>query len=433
MGVYNNDVYIKEPAAFRVTAQWATEPGEGFCPADCNAPQGTCQGLGSSMVCECAEGFGGDLCEGESKGLMLGSVAVGVLSPAQWVYYSLTLNSSNYRWWKDGLVVDFTTNDQGHPVLILKRDAFPTMLENDYIFTSSQMLQGRKRFKLAKEELMEGEYIFGIFNMDYYRHHEMEFGFMVSSVDNDSLMPFTPYMSIVLGVTVSLFLCLFMSICKRLIQRHGLFGHQLPEHLHHPAHFTTSMRENVCRGVDRAVVDGFPSYSYKPPDTDEEAAKTPDSDDLEINSEGLPSCAVCLCAYEEGEMMRRLPCNHEFHLKCIDQWLTQRTTCPMCRVALVSEGDDAPNGRERPNGGSSSPRGNQGTPVAADSPPGTAIAANDGDERPQGGPARYVELPNLDRGAPSNSSAVPTAPPAPTHLREMLSDVTSEEAHPIAS
>lgn len=63
----------------------------------------------------------------------------------------------------------------------------------------------------------------------------------------------------------------------------------------------------------------------------------PDTEDSEMNSDGLPSCAVCLCAYEEGEMMRRLPCNHEFHLKCIDQWLTQRITCPMCRVALVSE------------------------------------------------------------------------------------------------
>ena len=51
----------------------------------------------------------------------------------------------------------------------------------------------------------------------------------VSSAEAGNLMPFTPYMSIVLGVTVSLFLCLFMSICKRLIQRHGLFGHPVPE------------------------------------------------------------------------------------------------------------------------------------------------------------------------------------------------------------
>jgi hypothetical protein len=250
VGVYNNDVYIKELAAFRVTAQWATQPGEGFCPADCNAPRGACQGMGSSSVCECAPGYGGNLCEGLINPLTLNNAVSSKLMPAQWAYYSLTLDSSTYRWWKDGLVVDYDTNDMGHPVLILKRDAYPTMLDNDYIFTSSQMLQGRKRFKLAKEELREGEYIFGIFNMDYYRHSEMDFVFMVSGVDGESMMPFTPYMSIVLGVTVSLFLCLFMSICKRLIQRHGLFGHRLPEQ--HPAHFANATRfESGGRGVDR--------------------------------------------------------------------------------------------------------------------------------------------------------------------------------------
>lgn len=73
-------------------------------------------------------------------------------------------------------------------------------------------------------------------------------------------MPFTPYMSIVLGVTVSLFLCLFMSICKRLIQRHGLFGHHLPEQ---SAQFANvGVRQEPWRGVRRDIVESFPSYEY---------------------------------------------------------------------------------------------------------------------------------------------------------------------------
>ena len=79
-------------------------------------------------------------------------------------------------------MVDFNTNEAGHPVLILKLGNYPSMLENDYIFTSTQMLQGRKRFKLEATELVEGEYIFGIFNMDYYRHIDLKYQFMVGAI-----------------------------------------------------------------------------------------------------------------------------------------------------------------------------------------------------------------------------------------------------------
>lgn len=198
MGVYNNDVYIKEDASFEVSARWASEPVDGFCPADCNKPNGNCRNFGSGPTCQCEEGFGGKLCEGKSVVVELGAVVAGALDPADWVYYRLTVDSRNYRKWKEGLVVDFTTNDKGHPVLILKRDSYPSMLDNDYIFTSSQMLQGRKRFKLDETELPDGEYIFGIFNMDYYRHEQMEYKFMVSSpasnmrVSGMSTLPF-PY------------------------------------------------------------------------------------------------------------------------------------------------------------------------------------------------------------------------------------------------
>jgi hypothetical protein len=50
-----------------------------------------------------------------------------------------------------------------------------------------------------------------------------------------------------------------------------------------------------------------------------------------------PSCTVCLCEYEGGDEMRRLPCGHDFHQACIDKWMTQHTTCPICRVGLVPQ------------------------------------------------------------------------------------------------
>ncbi|XP_072963990.1 uncharacterized protein [Typha angustifolia] len=43
-------------------------------------------------------------------------------------------------------------------------------------------------------------------------------------------------------------------------------------------------------------------------------------------------CYVCLVEYEEGDRLRILPCNHEFHLTCIDKWLKEiHRVCPLCR------------------------------------------------------------------------------------------------------
>lgn len=41
-------------------------------------------------------------------------------------------------------------------------------------------------------------------------------------------------------------------------------------------------------------------------------------------------CAVCLCEYNEGDTLRRLPCNHNFHRRCADEWLHRSKRCPLC-------------------------------------------------------------------------------------------------------
>lgn len=42
------------------------------------------------------------------------------------------------------------------------------------------------------------------------------------------------------------------------------------------------------------------------------------------------SCAVCLGDFEEGDVLRRLPCKHSFHQACVDKWLKRNKVCPLC-------------------------------------------------------------------------------------------------------
>jgi len=66
-------------------------------------------------------------------------------------------------------------------------------------------------------------------------------------------------------------------------------------------------------------------------------------DDMKNGSNGAASieaetlsCAICLSAYEESDMIRPLPCGHHLHKSCSDSWLKVKSTCPLCvRSVLV--------------------------------------------------------------------------------------------------
>nr|XP_057938969.1 RING finger protein 150-like isoform X2 [Doryrhamphus excisus] len=47
------------------------------------------------------------------------------------------------------------------------------------------------------------------------------------------------------------------------------------------------------------------------------------------------SCAVCIEAYKPNDVVRVLPCRHVFHKHCVDPWLHDHQTCPMCKMNIL--------------------------------------------------------------------------------------------------
>ncbi|KAA3681185.1 uncharacterized protein DEA37_0014401 [Paragonimus westermani] len=58
------------------------------------------------------------------------------------------------------------------------------------------------------------------------------------------------------------------------------------------------------------------------------------STDKEVNS-GCDQCAVCIELYQVSEVVRILPCRHVFHKKCIDPWLLEQRSCPLCKLDIL--------------------------------------------------------------------------------------------------
>jgi len=47
------------------------------------------------------------------------------------------------------------------------------------------------------------------------------------------------------------------------------------------------------------------------------------------------TCSICFMEVETGTKIRKLPCCHEYHSKCIKQWLLNEKSCPICKKEVV--------------------------------------------------------------------------------------------------
>ncbi|XVE98470.1 hypothetical protein REPUB_Repub03eG0109300 [Reevesia pubescens] len=75
----------------------------------------------------------------------------------------------------------------------------------------------------------------------------------------------------------------------------------------------------VSLPAPESVVDSFPLRNHKKVTAAE-------------GGDAVEQCYICLAEYEEGDNIRLLPCQHEFHMSCVDKWLKEiHGVCPLCR------------------------------------------------------------------------------------------------------
>ncbi|XP_041502888.1 E3 ubiquitin-protein ligase RLIM-like [Microtus oregoni] len=53
-------------------------------------------------------------------------------------------------------------------------------------------------------------------------------------------------------------------------------------------------------------------------------------------NDALKTCTICITEYTEGDKLRALPCSHEYHVHCIDRWLWENNSCPICHRVVFS-------------------------------------------------------------------------------------------------
>jgi len=67
-----------------------------------------------------------------------------------------------------------------------------------------------------------------------------------------------------------------------------------------------------------------------------------DAGEVDLDSLEAPTCIICLLEYEDGDEIKILPCGHEYHSDCIDEWLGgHNRTCPTCRHDITIKFESA--------------------------------------------------------------------------------------------
>ncbi|XP_052760812.1 uncharacterized protein LOC128203439 [Mya arenaria] len=81
-----------------------------------------------------------------------------------------------------------------------------------------------------------------------------------------------------------------------------------------------ALQDSVIRGLTTEECSSLPTKTYTQTDGD------------------TADCSVCMENYKTGDKQTTLPCIHIFHESCINEWLRESATCPVCREVVKVSG-----------------------------------------------------------------------------------------------
>ncbi|RZC76544.1 hypothetical protein C5167_000643 [Papaver somniferum] len=109
--------------------------------------------------------------------------------------------------------------------------------------------------------------------------------------------------------------------------------------------FLDSVNGSYAESLSEEEINALPVHQYEiagrqgesstvqpaPVEPEQIKSDTVKPDVIVKSTEDGLTCSVCLEQVDVGEIVRRLPCLHQFHANCVDPWLRKQGTCPLCK------------------------------------------------------------------------------------------------------
>lgn len=97
------------------------------------------------------------------------------------------------------------------------------------------------------------------------------------------------------------------------------------------------------RPLEEELVQMIPLVKYTTSPSNISCSSSSHDSSSAILGGDCESCVVCLSQFEEEELVKMLPpCQHSFHVPCIDRWFQTHSTCPLCRRKVTIDIEQAP-------------------------------------------------------------------------------------------